>query len=210
MTKSGDYVKLDGKGLVPAIAQNATTGEVLTLGYMSPESVRRTIQSGDIWFYSRSRNELWHKGETSGNYMRLRSVEIDCDGDALLLKVDPEGPSCHTGETTCFFTVIDDLPDFATTDAGPDIVEELFDVIEDRKCKMPEDSYTSSLFKEGTDRISQKVIEEAGETALAGVKGEKQHLIEETADLIYHMLVLLSDAGVELEDVWSSLRARRE
>ena len=127
-----------------------------------PSRLRRTLESGDAWFYSRSRAELWRKGETSGSYMRVRSVSVDCDGDTLLLKVDPEGSACHTGERTCFFTPLEATPQFERADTGPGIVEELFAVIQDRKRDMPEGSYTADLLRRGVDRVSQKVIEEAG------------------------------------------------
>jgi phosphoribosyl-ATP pyrophosphohydrolase/phosphoribosyl-AMP cyclohydrolase len=202
-------IQLDEKGLVPAIAQNAETGEVLMLGYMNPGSVKRTLEGGDVWFYSRSRSELWHKGEVSGNYMRLKSASVDCDGDAVLLQVEPEGPACHTGHASCFFTPLEELPEFAHSEKGSGIVEELFAVIQERKRDMPEDSYTARLFREGTDRISQKVVEEAGETAIAGATGARERLVEETADLLYHTLVLLSASDVKPEEVWQQLRERR-
>ena len=203
-------IQLDDKGLVPAIAQNATTGEVIMLGYMSPGSLKRTLEGGDVWFYSRSRSDLWHKGEVSGNYMRFKSATLDCDGDVILLQVEPDGPICHTGNATCFFTPIDELPDFEHRDKGPGILEELFAVIQDRKRDLPEGSYTAQLFREGVDRISQKVIEEAGETALAGAKGDADHLVQEAADLVYHTLVLLAASGASPEDVWEQLRQRRK
>ena len=203
-------IQLDDNGLVPAVAQNISTGEVLMVGYMSPDSLKRTLESGDVWFYSRSRADLWHKGEVSGNYMRFKSASEDCDGDAVLLQVEPEGPACHTGNPTCFFTPIDQLPDFAHSEKGPGIVEELFAVIQQRKRDLPEGSYTARLFQEGTERISQKVIEEAGESALAGAKGNKEQLVRETADLVYHMLVLLSALDAKPEDVWEELRQRRK
>ena len=202
-------IKLDDKGLVPAIAQDANTGDVIMLGYVSPGSLKRTLEGGDVWFYSRSRFDLWHKGETSGNHMHVVSAQVDCDGDTILLKVEPDGPICHTGNTTCFFTPLDDLPEFASTDSGPGIVEELFAVIQDRKREMPEGSYTAELFKEGAERISQKVIEEAGETALAGAKGDREQVVREAADLLYHVLVLLSATGATPEGVWAQLRERR-
>ena len=202
-------VKQDEKGLVPAIAQNAESGEVLMLGYMTPGTMKRTIEGGDVWFYSRSRSDLWHKGEVSGNYMRVRSVSVDCDGDTVLLKVDPDGPICHTGNPSCFFTSVGELPRFEKPEGGPGVLEELFSVVQDRKQEMPEGSYTTRLFQEGIERISQKVIEEAGETAIAGVGGDSARLISETADLLFHSLVLLSAAGVRPEDVWAELRARR-
>jgi phosphoribosyl-ATP pyrophosphohydrolase/phosphoribosyl-AMP cyclohydrolase len=203
-------IQLDEKGLVPAIAQNAATGEVIMLGYMSPGSLKRTLAGGDVWFYSRSRADLWHKGEVSGNYMRVKSASVDCDGDTLLLQVDPDGPICHTGNQTCFFTPLDELPDFEHSDKGPGIIEELFAVIQDRKREMPEGSYTAELFNEGADRIAQKVIEEAGETAIAAVKSDKNQLVREVADLMYHTLVLLAASDATPEDVWALLRERRK
>ena len=202
-------IQLDENGLVPAVAQNATSGEVIMLGYMNPGSMKRTLEGGEVWFYSRSRSDLWHKGEVSGNYMRVKSASLDCDGDTVLLQVEPDGPICHTGNATCFFTSFEELPDFARQDKGPGIVEELFAVIQDRKKEMPKDSYTTKLFQEGLERISQKVIEEAGETALAGAKGDSDRVVSELADLLYHTLVLLSASGARPEDVWQELRQRR-
>ena len=145
----------------------------------------------------------------SGNYLRFKSAQVDCDGDTILLQVEPDGPSCHTGNATCFFTDVDELPEFVRSEKGPGVLDELFAVIQDRKQEMPEGSYTTRLFEEGVDRISQKVVEEAGETAIAGVKGDKEHLTREVADLMYHSLVLLSASGVSPEDVWQELRQRR-
>jgi phosphoribosyl-ATP pyrophosphohydrolase/phosphoribosyl-AMP cyclohydrolase len=203
-------VQLDEKGLVPAVAQNIHTGEVIMLGYMNPGSIKRTLEGEDVWFYSRSRSDLWHKGEVSGNYMKLRAASVDCDGDTILLKVDPDGPICHTGNPTCFFTSFENMPDFTRQEKGPGILEELFATIQDRKNEMPEGSYTTKLFNEGVDRISQKVIEEAGEAAIAGVKGDKDELVREMADLMYHALVLLSASGARPEDVWQELRQRHK
>ena len=202
-------VQLDEKGLVPAIAQNASSGEVIMLGDMSPGSIERTLEGGDVWFYSRSRSDLWHKGELSGNYMKVQSAAMDCDGDTLLLRVVPEGPICHTGKPTCFFTSIESLPNFEVAEAGPGILEELFATVQDRKRERPEGSYTARLLDEGADRISQKVIEEAGELGIAGVKGNKPEIIAEAADVIYHTLVLLAASGARPEDVWEELRKRR-
>lgn len=202
-------VLLDEKGLAPAICQNIETGEVLMLGYVNPGALKRTLEGGEVWFYSRSRSDLWHKGEVSGNYMRIRSASVDCDGDVILLKVVPDGPICHTGNPTCFFTPFDELPEFEAPEKGPGIMEELFSVIQDRKESMPEGSYTTSLLQAGPDRIAQKVIEEAGEAAIAGVKQDGEQLADELADLLYHSLVLMSATGVRPEDVWSALRDRR-
>lgn len=201
-------VKLDANGLVPAIAQNVNTGEVLMLGYMNPGSLKRTLDGGEVWFFSRSRSDLWHKGEVSGNYMRVKSAAVDCDGDALILQVDPDGPICHTGKPNCFFTPIDELPGFYREQKGPGVLEDLFAVIQDRKREMPQGSYTAQLLQGGNARIAQKVIEEAGEAAIAAVKGEGAQLVEETADLLYHTLVLLAASGARPEDVWQTLRAR--
>ena len=203
-------IELDDEGLVPAIAQNAATGEVIMLGYMNPGSLKRTLEGKDVWFYSRSRSDLWHKGEVSGNYMRVKSAAMDCDGDTLLLQVEPDGPICHTGNPTCFFTPFEDLPEFGHSDRGPGIVEELFSVIQDRKRELPSGSYTARLFEEGPERISQKVIEEAGEAALAAVTGDVSRVVSEVADLLYHTLVLLSSSGARPEDVWQELRRRGE
>lgn len=201
-------VKLDANGLVPAIAQNVNTGEVLMLGYMNPGSLKRTLDGGEVWFFSRSRSDLWHKGEVSGNYMRVKSAAVDCDGDALILQVDPDGPICHTGKPNCFFTPIDELPGFYREQKGPGVLEDLFAVIQDRKREMPQGSYTAQLLQGGSARIAQKVIEEAGEAAIAAVKDDSAQLVEETADLLYHALVLLAASGARPEDVWQTLRAR--
>ena len=202
-------VQLDEKGLVPAIAQNASSGEVIMLGYMSPGSIKRTLEGGDVWFYSRSRSDLWHKGELSGNYMKVQSASMDCDGDTLLLRVEPEGPICHTGNPTCFFTSVDSLPKFEAPETGPGILEELFATVQDRKRERPEGSYTARLLEEGVARISQKVIEEAGELGIAGVKGNRSEVVAEAADVLYHTLVLLAASGARPEDVWEELRKRR-
>jgi len=203
-------IQLDEKGLVPAIAQDATTREVIMLGYMSPGALKRTLEGGEVWFYSRSRADLWHKGEVSGNYMRVKSATIDCDGDVVLLQVERNGPICHTGNPTCFFTALEEVPELARSNKGPGILDELFSVIQDRKRTLPEDSYTTSLFKGGVDRIGQKVIEEAGEAVIAGVKLDKDSLTREAADLLYHLLVLLSATGGKPEDVYAHLRDRRK
>ena len=202
-------IQLDEKGLVPAVAQDVNSGEVLMLGYMNPGALKRTLEGGEVWFYSRSRSDLWHKGEVSGNYMRVKSAAVDCDGDTIILQVEPDGPIYHTGNQTCFFTPIEDFPEFTRTEKGPGILEDLFAVIQDRKRDMPEGSYTAQLFSDGTKRIAQKVIEEAGETALAAAVGDKEELVKESADLLYHTLVLLSAMGARPEDVWRELRSRQ-
>ena len=203
-------VKLNEQGLVPAIAQDADTGQVLMLGYMNPGSLKRTVEGVQVWFYSRSREDLWHKGEISGNYLNLTEAWLDCDGDTLLLKVKPDGPACHTGETSCFYTPMEQLPEeYEVTETGPGILSELFAVIQDRQRDPPEGSYTAKLLQEGMGRIAQKVIEEAGETAIAAVQDNKEDLPKEVADLLYHTLVLLAASGVTPNQVWEELRNRR-
>ncbi|MEK7806840.1 MAG: bifunctional phosphoribosyl-AMP cyclohydrolase/phosphoribosyl-ATP diphosphatase HisIE [Chloroflexota bacterium] len=204
-------VKLNDQGLVPAIAQDINTGQVLMLGYMNPGSLKRTVEGVQVWFYSRSREDLWHKGEVSGNYLNFREAWLDCDGDTVLLKVEPDGPTCHTGETSCFFTRMDGLPDgYEVADSGPAILDELFGVIRDRQRESPEGSYTAGLLREGAGRIAQKVIEEAGEAAIAAVQGDRDNLPKEVADLMYHALVLLAATGVTPKAVWEELRQRRK
>ena len=203
-------VRLNEQGLVPAIAQDVNTGQVLMLGYMNPGSLKRTVEGVQVWFYSRSREDLWHKGEVSGNYLNLKEAWLDCDGDTILLKVQPDGPACHTGETSCFFTPMDGLPDdYEVTEPGSGILEELFALIKDRQRDLPEGSYTTRLFREGKDRIAQKVIEEAGETAIAAVQGNQDGLPKEVADLLYHTLVLLAASDLAPSAVWQELRKRR-
>ena len=204
-------IKLNEQGLVPAIAQDINTGQVLMLGYMNPGSMRRTVEGVQVWFYSRSREDLWHKGEVSGNYLNLREAWLDCDGDTILLKVDPDGPTCHTGEVSCFFNKLEGLPEeYEDTDAGPGILSELYALVQDRQQEMPEGSYTVKLLQEGVGRIAQKVVEEAGETAIAAAQGDTEHLPEEVADLLYHTMVLMAASGIKPEQVWSALRTRRK
>ncbi len=204
-------LKLDKQGLIPAIAQDANTGQVLMLGYMNPGSLKRTVEGVQVWFYSRSREDLWHKGEVSGNYLNLREAWTDCDGDTLLLKVEPDGPACHTGETSCFFNKLEGVPEpesFNRTDPGSGVLDSLFAVIQDRKRDMPEGSYTAELLKGGIGRVAQKVTEEAGETAIAAAMGNTQELPGEVADLLYHTLVLLAASGVQPQQVWDELQRR--
>ena len=203
-------IELNEQGLVPAIVQDINTKAVLMLGYVNPGSLKRTMEGGQVWFYSRSREELWHKGEVSGNYMNLKQAFIDCDGDTLLFQVEPEGPACHTGNTSCFFTPLEKgEPEFQRPEHGSGILEELFAVIQERKRDLPEGSYTAELLKAGTGRVAQKVIEEAGESALAAAQGNMEELPKEVADLLYHVLVLLAASDITPEAVWKELRQRR-
>lgn len=203
-------LKLNEQGLIPAVAQDATTGQVVMLGHISPGSLKRTMEGTDVWFYSRSREDLWHKGEVSGNYLKVREIWADCDGDTLLLKVDPTGPVCHTGHSSCFFTRLTEFPEFFSEPRGAAVLDELFKVVQERQRESPQGSYTAELLRAGMERIAQKVIEEAGESALAAVQGKRQELPKELADLLYHALVLMAASGVGPEQVWQELRDRRK
>ncbi|MBD0357444.1 MAG: bifunctional phosphoribosyl-AMP cyclohydrolase/phosphoribosyl-ATP diphosphatase HisIE, partial [Rubrobacter sp.] len=183
-----DSVRYDDNGLVPVIAQDASTGEVLMLAYANREAVEETMKIGEAHYYSRSRGELWRKGATSGNTQRVVEVRLDCDGDALLYRVEPRGPACHTGERSCFFTMLAGEEDGEATDLGRTLTR-LAGTIVGRHHKMPEGSYTAKLLKRGTGYISQKVGEEAVEVVVAALEGER--LAEESADLLYHLFVLL-------------------
>ena len=204
-------IKLNEQGLVPAIAQDANTGRVLMLGYMNPGSLKRTFEGNQVWFYSRSREDLWHKGEVSGNYLNLKEAYVDCDTDTILLRVDPDGPTCHTGEVSCFFTKLEGHPDsYQRAEPGSGVLDELFGVIQQRKRDLPEGSYTTKLFNEGVGRIAQKVVEEAGESAIAASQGRTEELPGEIADLLYHALVLLAASDVSPRQVWEELGKRRK
>ncbi len=202
-------IKLDDKGLVPAIVQDAGTGRVLTLAYMNEESLERTRASGQVWFYSRSRRELWHKGETSGNYLNVRSISVDCDGDALLIKADPTGPACHTGETSCFFQELPPEPPAFERPPG-NVLAELFEVIEQRKKDRPKGSYVAKLLKKGPSKIGKKVVEEAGETVIAALEEGRERTVSEVADLWFHSMVLLASVDATPEQVLEELRSRQK
>jgi phosphoribosyl-ATP pyrophosphohydrolase/phosphoribosyl-AMP cyclohydrolase len=201
-------LKFDANGLIPAVVQDAATGQVRMLGYMNGEAIARTFETGDVWFYSRSRAGLWHKGDTSGNFLRFVSMTADCDGDALLVKANPVGPTCHTGEDSCFHNPLDAAETPTEGVKGAAVLAELFAVIEQRKRELPEGSYTATLFRRGTPRIAQKVIEEGGETALAAL-AEPDRIASEMADLWYHCLVLLADQGLTPQHVFDELARRR-
>jgi len=201
-------IKLNSEGLLPVITQDADTHKVLTLAYMSKESLQKTLDEKQVWFYSRSRSELWRKGESSGNEMHVKSVQSDCDNDAILIQVDPKGPACHTGETSCFHNEIQEPLVSTSDEKNSSMIDELYATIQQRKKDMPPDSYTSQLFESGINKIAQKVIEEAGETALAGVGSNKQNTVSEISDLLYHILVMMSDLEITPKDVWSELKTR--
>ncbi|MBI3979441.1 MAG: bifunctional phosphoribosyl-AMP cyclohydrolase/phosphoribosyl-ATP diphosphatase HisIE [Chloroflexi bacterium] len=204
-------IRYDERGLVPAIVQHAGTGEVLMLGYMNAEALRRTLESGEVWFFSRSRQALWHKGETSGNVLRLQGIRVDCDGDALLVQALPAGPTCHTGERSCFFRALpDERAQGEPAAAGPAVLAELFDVVEERWHSRPAGSYTAYLFEKGVDKIGKKIGEEAAEVIIAAKNGEPGPIAAEVADLWFHTLVLLAACRMTPAPVWAELARRRK
>jgi phosphoribosyl-AMP cyclohydrolase / phosphoribosyl-ATP pyrophosphohydrolase len=199
-------VRFDPGGLAPAVVQDARTREVLTLAYMNEESLARTLETGETWFWSRSRNELWHKGATSGNTQRVVSLTTDCDNDAILVLVEPAGPACHTGASSCF-----DLEVAEEVHEVPGgLLHELYALIKSRQEERPEGSYTTYLFDKGLDKILKKVGEESAETIIAAKNDDPKQLVSETADLLYHLLVMLVARGVDLNEVRDELAQRRK
>jgi phosphoribosyl-ATP pyrophosphohydrolase/phosphoribosyl-AMP cyclohydrolase len=196
-------IAFDANGLVPCVTQDWSTGEVLTLAYMNAEALERTLATGEVHFWSRSREELWHKGETSGNVQRLRALRYDCDADALLALVEPQGPACHTGERTCFHRSLG-ADAVATHEALPALGRTLAD----RRRDMPEGSYTARLFSAGSDRMGAKVQEEAEEVARAGRAESDERLRSEAADLLYHLGVVLEARGLSYADALEELTQR--
>ncbi len=189
-------------GLVPAIIQDAVTRKVLMLGFMNEEAYQKTLATKHVTFWSRSRNTLWTKGETSGNFLNLVDIKVDCDNDTLLVQAHPDGPTCHTGSDTCWGE---------QNDANPLLfLTELQDFINKRKQEMPEGSYTTSLFNKGINKIAQKVGEEALETVIEATNGTNDHLVYEASDLLYHLLVMLTEKGLRIEDVAAELQKRHD
>ena len=225
-----EHVAFNQQGLIPAVLQHAETGEVLMMAWMNQEALRLTLETGQAHFWSRSRETLWHKGATSGSFMNVRDIRIDCDGDTLLVQVEPEGPACHTGEPSCFYRrlpsdpssgpVVADKADRETgtlsaPPAGPpadeteEILDELFAVILHRRDHRPAGSYTAELFDAGEDEILKKVGEEAMELVLAAKGQGDGRVVSEAADLVYHLLVLLASRRLRLSDVGQELKHRR-
>ncbi|GAA5415231.1 histidine biosynthesis bifunctional protein HisIE [Paraliobacillus ryukyuensis] len=195
------------KGLLPAIIVDEASKEVLTLAYMNEESYQKTLDTKETWFYSRSRDELWHKGATSGNTQQVVSMTLDCDQDSLVVYVRPNGPACHTGAISCFHhTVYQD--ETINQSNQVDIIDQVMDEIDARKQEPVENSYTNYLFDKGIDKISKKVIEEAGEVVIAAKNQENQELVNEVSDLLYHTFVLMRNQGVSLEEVKEELANR--
>ena len=217
-------IRWNESGLLPAVVQDARSLEVLMFAYMNPESLRLSLESGQTWFWSRSRSELWHKGGTSGNTQAITSIHYDCDSDTLLVKVLPEGPACHTGENTCFYREIPlSHPAVAAQEAEPPrtaaeradegrfaVLGELERVIAEREIERPEGAYTTYLFDKGVDKILKKVGEEASETIIAAKNKDNAELRLEVSDLIYHLLVLLQERKLPLDEILDELSARHE
>jgi phosphoribosyl-AMP cyclohydrolase / phosphoribosyl-ATP pyrophosphohydrolase len=200
-------IKFDEKGLVPAIVQDAQSKEVLTLAYMNEESLKKSLETGETWFYSRSRQELWHKGATSGNTQRIVDIRYDCDKDALLVLVEPAGPACHTGSYSCFAKRINEQPADLLNDRFA-IINQLEQIIAEREVERPEGAYTTYLFEKGIDKILKKVGEEAAEVIIAAKNRNHDELKWEVADLLYHLLVLLREQKLPLDAVLQVLTER--
>jgi len=203
-----EEIRFDASGLAPAVAQDAATLQVLMLAYMNREALEKTLFTGRAHYWSRSRGELWLKGETSGNFQQVRSVHYDCDADALLLVVDPMGPACHTGQRTCFYRPVDGRADRGEAPAGERVLPALFDIIKSRKGAGAEKSYVASLYARGLGRITEKVTEESGELVEAALEKGRGEITHELADLWFHTMVLLAERGVELDDVFAEFRRR--
>ena len=198
-----DQLKFDEKGLIPAIVQDAKTKKVLTLAYMNRESLQISMEKGLTCFFSRSRQELWLKGETSGNYQHIVSITADCDCDALTVLVEPDGPACHLGTTSCF-----EKPVFESDELHEFSLEILMDMLKGRKTEKKEGSYTTYLFEKGIDKILKKVGEECTEVIIAGKADDKKETIYEVADLAYHVMVMMIEMGISLEDIHDELASR--
>ena len=198
-----DELKFDEKGLIPTVVVDAQTKEVLTLAYMSRESLEISLEKELTCFYSRSRNELWLKGETSGNYQHIVSITADCDKDALVCEVEKEGPACHTGSESCFFE-----PVFQSESRASFSLEKLYKLLVERKETKPEGSYTTYLFEKGIDKILKKVGEECTEVIIASKANDKAEAIYEISDLCYHVMVLMAEMGITPSDILSELASR--
>jgi phosphoribosyl-ATP pyrophosphohydrolase/phosphoribosyl-AMP cyclohydrolase len=201
-----DNLKFNQDGLIPVITQNYYTGKILMQAYANKEAIEETLKSGYATYFSRSRNALWKKGETSGNYQKIMDIKVDCDEDSIIYLVVEEGPACHTGEESCFYRNLN-----LEKDSKPvpfEILHKLYEKIQERKETMPEGSYVASLFKKGSDKIIQKVGEEAVETVIALKNKNKDEIVYETSDLLFHLLIALVDAGVKLSDIEKELLKR--
>ena len=212
MTMALEDLKFDDQGLMPVVVQDAGTRQVLTVAYMNAESLNKTLETRETWFWSRLRSCLWHKGESSGNTQRVIDVLVDCDSDALTVLVAPHGPACHTGEQSCFHN---DVGYDSSAENGKghepslgEVVKDLYRLVESRKRERPEGSYTTYLFDQGLDKILKKIGEEAAETIVAAKNEERSELVKESSDLLYHLIVLFVERGLSLDEVSSELRRR--
>lgn len=200
-----EEIKFDDRGLVPAVVQDVMTKKVLMLAYMNKESIQKTFEEGIVHYYSRSREKLWKKGETSGNIQKLKGFYYDCDCDSLLVLVEQTGVACHTGNYSCFFNEV-----LKAENKETDILEELYSLLEDRKENPKEGSYTNYLFKEGLDKILKKVGEETSEVIIGAKNKSKKELVYEISDLVYHLLVLMVNENVSIDDIKNELAGRRK
>jgi phosphoribosyl-AMP cyclohydrolase / phosphoribosyl-ATP pyrophosphohydrolase len=206
-----EKLKFDDKGLIPAVVQDRVSGKVLMLGYMNRESIKKTVETGKTWFFSRSRQKLWNKGETSGHFQSVSAIFYDCDEDALLVQVDQEGPACHTNSYSCFYRTLAGAADAAKTQEDKvAVLREVYEVILERKKTKPENSYVAKKMEEGIDRILKKVGEEAGEVIIAGKNANAQEMAWETADLIFHLWMALAFYDIPLDMVYDKLIERRK
>jgi phosphoribosyl-AMP cyclohydrolase / phosphoribosyl-ATP pyrophosphohydrolase len=193
--------------LLPVVVQHHLSGQILMVGFANREAVEKTVETRHAWFFSRSRQQLWEKGETSGHYLDVHGVRVDCDQDALVYLCEPHGPTCHTGEPSCFYRGLNDLP---TTETSGEAAAHLFDTILARqRSGDPESSYVARLLSKGVDRVAQKVGEEAVETVIAAKNADREEIAREVADLWFHSFILLAQQGMSPEDVWAVLASRR-
>jgi phosphoribosyl-ATP pyrophosphohydrolase/phosphoribosyl-AMP cyclohydrolase len=199
-------IKFDANGLIPAVIQDSETLQVLMVAYMNREALEQTIAKGRTVFWSRSRKKLWEKGETSGNYQHVQEIAYDCDGDTLLIKVNKDGPACHTGEESCFYRWL--YKQDGAGSSGEKVLKSLYATILDRKQNPKEGSYTCYLFAKGVDKIGKKIGEEAAEVIIASKNESKEELVYEIADLCYHTMVMMAEKGVAIEDIRQELKKR--
>lgn len=206
-----DELKFDANGLIPAVVQNKDTKEVLMAAYMNADTIKQTLETGRATFWSRSRKEVWVKGATSGNFMYVQELRVDCDGDCLVVLANPAGAACHTGNRSCFYRKVDngELTDVEETEDLSSVIAEEEAVIKDRKRNPEEGSYTNYLFDKGEDKILKKVGEEAAEVVIAGKNRSREEIAYETADLMYHLTVMLVDNDMSWEDIYKEMKKRR-
>lgn len=208
MTFEENELKWNEDGLIPAIVQDAASKEILMMAYMSKESLQKTLEQGEAWFWSRSRGELWHKGATSGHVQKVKSIHYDCDGDTLLVKVDPAGPACHNGTYTCFTNALVESKQAQVESDRFQILSNLEQLIATREAERPEGAYTTYLFEKGVDKILKKVGEETAEVIIGAKNRDAQELRYETADLLFHLFVLLREQKLPLDEVLDELKER--